>query len=167
MNTDKQYASRGLEGARRATARSVDESPFKHRLTPTSRERPAKPRGRRHADTATLHGGGHAAHPEIGRCLYRGGESGGPASRRRTLRLEPDDVASPTHGGGALALTPQKRGRKESVRHPLQAENENLRKENTRLSTRLKQAELIIDVQKKGSQILGIPLETPEEGGRT
>ena len=138
MNTDKQYASRGLEGARRATARSVDESPLNHRLTPTSRERPAKPRGRRHADTAMLHGGGHAAHPEIGRCLYRGGESGSPASRRRTLRLEPDDVASPTHGGGLLALTLQKRGRKESVRHPLQAENETLRKENTRLSTRLK-----------------------------
>ena len=52
MNTDKQYASRGLEGARRATARSVDESPFKHRLTPTSRERPAKPRGRRHGDAS-------------------------------------------------------------------------------------------------------------------
>jgi hypothetical protein len=65
------------------------------------------------------------------------------------------------------ALTPLKRGRKESVRHPLQAENETLRKENTRLSTRLKQAELIIDVQKKVSQILGISLETPEEGGRT
>jgi len=28
MNTDKKYASRGLEGARRATARSVDESPL-------------------------------------------------------------------------------------------------------------------------------------------
>ena len=27
MNADKKYASRGLEGARRATARSVDESP--------------------------------------------------------------------------------------------------------------------------------------------
>ena len=65
------------------------------------------------------------------------------------------------------ALTPQKRGRKESARHPLRAENETLRKENTRLTTRLKQAELIIDVQKKVSQLLGIPLETPEEGGRT
>ena len=27
MNADKPYVSRGLEGARRATARSVDESP--------------------------------------------------------------------------------------------------------------------------------------------
>ena len=29
------------------------------------------------------------------------------------------------------------------------------------------QAELIIDVQKKVSQLLGLPLQTPEEGGRT
>ena len=101
MNTDKQYASRGLEGARRATARSVDESPLS-----TASPRPAVsiPPNPEVADTATLHGGGHAAHPAMGRCLYRGGESGGPASRRRTLRLEPDDVASPTHGGGALGL---------------------------------------------------------------
>ena len=64
-------------------------------------------------------------------------------------------------------MTPQKRGRKTSARHPLRTENETLRKENARLSTRLKQAELIIDVQKKVSEILGIPLETIEEGERT
>ena len=51
--------------------------------------------------------------------------------------------------GVLSALTPQKRGRKASVQYPLRAENETLRKENARLSTRLKQAELIIDVQKK------------------
>ena len=62
-------------------------------------------------------------------------------------------------------LTPKKRGRKESVRDPLGAENEKLRKENERLTNRLRQAEIIIDVQKKVSQILGIPLATPGEGG--
>jgi len=62
-------------------------------------------------------------------------------------------------------LTPKKRGRKESVRDPLVAENEKLRKENERITNRLRQAEIIIDVQKKVSQILGIPLATPREGG--
>jgi transposase-like protein len=64
--------------------------------------------------------------------------------------------------GVLSALAPKKRGRKESVRDPLHAENEKLRKENERLSSRLRQAEIIIDVQKKISQILGIPLATPE-----
>jgi transposase len=62
-------------------------------------------------------------------------------------------------------LTPKKRGRKESVRNPLVAENEKLRRENEQITKRLRQAEIIIDVQKKVSQILGIPLATPEEGG--
>ena len=53
------------------------------------------------------------------------------------------------------------------AQHPLRAEHETLRKENARRSTRLKQAELIIDVQKKVSEILGLPLQTPEEGERT
>ena len=67
--------------------------------------------------------------------------------------------------GVLSALTPKKRGRKESVRDPLVTENEKLRRENERITKRLRQAEIIIDVQKKVSQILGIPLAIPEEGG--
>ncbi len=67
--------------------------------------------------------------------------------------------------GTLSALTPQKRGRKPSNRSPLAQEHEQLRRENERLTRRLRQAELIIDVQKKVSQMLGIPLATPEEGG--
>jgi len=53
-------------------------------------------------------------------------------------------------------LTPKKRGRKASVRHPLSLEMTTLRQENDRLTKRLKRAEMIIDVQKKISEILGI-----------
>ena len=67
--------------------------------------------------------------------------------------------------GVLSGLTPKKRGRKESVRDPLVAENEKLRRENDRITKRLRQAEIIIDVQEKVSQILGIQLATPEDGG--
>lgn len=66
--------------------------------------------------------------------------------------------------GTLSALTPKPRGRKATGRDPLLLENATLRKETERLTRRLRQAELIIDVQKKVSQILGIPLATPEEG---
>ncbi len=66
--------------------------------------------------------------------------------------------------GTLLALKPKQRGRKAFPRNPLQAEMEQLRQENDRLKRRLQQTELIIEVQKKVSQILGIPLAKPEEG---
>lgn len=59
-------------------------------------------------------------------------------------------------------LQPKKRGRKADERNPLLPEVERLRKENERLAQRLKQAELIIEVQKKVSQMLGIPMEPGE-----
>ena len=46
-------------------------------------------------------------------------------------------------------LQPKKRGRKASERNPLLSEVDRLQKENEQLNQRLKQAELIIDVQKK------------------
>jgi transposase-like protein len=62
--------------------------------------------------------------------------------------------------GQLAALTDNKRGRKPTPENPLSAEVERLRRENQRLSQRLQQAELIIDIQKKASAILNITLET-------
>jgi transposase-like protein len=66
---------------------------------------------------------------------------------------------------GALeALTPRKRGPK-FKRHPLEEENQKLRRQNARLSEDLRKAHIIIDVQKKVAALLGnpIPDQDPEE----
>ncbi len=62
--------------------------------------------------------------------------------------------------GVLQALRPKKRGRKLKRNDPVTREIERLRRENQRLAERLRQAEAIIDVQKKVSEMLGIPLKT-------
>lgn len=64
------------------------------------------------------------------------------------------------------ALAPHRRGR-QAVPHPLAQENEKLRRENTRLTERLHQAELIIEVQKKISALMGNPSPSCDNGERT
>jgi transposase-like protein len=58
-------------------------------------------------------------------------------------------------------LAPQKRGPK-SKTNPLTAENQKLRRDNERLTDRLRKAEIIIDVQKKVAMLLGIPIAETE-----
>jgi len=67
---------------------------------------------------------------------------------------------------GVLAsLTPKRRGRKSKTKNLLADENEHLRRENGRLKEKLRQAALIIDVQKKVSEMLSIPLKSPDGKG--
>ncbi len=77
------------------------------------------------------------------------------ASNLTTWRRQRDE-------GTLEALSPKKRGPKTASPNPLAAENQKLKRENERLSKRIRQAELIIDVQKKVSQMLGITLESPK-----
>ena len=58
-------------------------------------------------------------------------------------------------------LAPQKRGPKSKV-NPLTAENQKLRRDNDRLTDRLRKAEIVIDVQKKVAMLLGIPIAEAE-----
>lgn len=167
MQTDKKHDRRGVEGVRRTVARPIDKSPVETAspqpavIIPPDPEVVARPTRRRFtaadklrilklADACTAVG-------SLGALLRAEGLY---ASNLRTWRRQRTE-------GVLSALTPQKRGRKIVAPQPLRAENAALRQENTRLSTRLKQAELIIEVQKKVSQILGLPLETPAEGGRS
>lgn len=59
-------------------------------------------------------------------------------------------------------LKSKKRGPKKSADQELVEENVALRRENEWLRVRLKQAETIIDVQKKLSQMLGVELSAQE-----
>ncbi len=54
-------------------------------------------------------------------------------------------------------LAPKQRGRKPKSNKKEQQELDRLRRENKRLGERLRQAETIIDVQKKVCEMLGIP----------
>lgn len=67
--------------------------------------------------------------------------------------------------GAYRALRDDHRGRKRK-RSPLEEENERLRNQVARLERRLDQAETIIEFQKKISEMLGIPLNGPENDGR-
>ena len=62
--------------------------------------------------------------------------------------------------GALQGLAPAKRGRKSD---PQAAEIARLKRENERLRAKLERAELIIDVQKKVSQMLGLPATESDE----
>lgn len=79
------------------------------------------------------------------------------ASQLKTWRAQREQ-------GVLAALAPRKRGRKPQAPSPLVQENRRLERENARLAARLKQAEAIIDLQKKVSDLLGISLNHPEPG---
>ncbi len=87
---------------------------------------------------------------QIGALLRREGLYSSQLTTWRRLRAR----------GQLQALTPQQRGPK-AVADPLAEELASLRRENARLQVQLTRAETIIDVQKKLSQLLGLP-STPE-----
>lgn len=67
--------------------------------------------------------------------------------------------------GSLAALRPKKRGRPGVPPSPLARRVAELERENIRLTHRLQQAETIIEVQKKVSEILGIPLKPGDDAG--
>ncbi len=89
---------------------------------------------------------------EVGALLRREGLYDSHLSKWRAL----------FNNAGKKALEPQKRGPKpKSETDKAQSETlKRLQKENARLQARIEQAELIIDVQKKVAELLGITLAT-------
>jgi transposase-like protein len=90
---------------------------------------------------------------EIGRILRREGLYSSQIAGWRRARAESERAA----------LAPRKRGPKPAPTNPLQAENAQLKREKERLLKKLRTAELMIDLQKKVSQILGITLPVLDE----
>ena len=93
---------------------------------------------------------------QIGELLRREGLYSSQLSTWRKQRQE-----------GVLAgLAPKRRGRKPKTKNPLADEVAKLQRENQRLKNNLRKAELVIDVQKKVSEMLDIPL-TPRDSEGT
>ena len=68
--------------------------------------------------------------------------------------------------GSLAALGPRRRGPAPEPKNPLSGRVAELEQENQRLTLRLAQAEAIVSIQKKVSELLGIPLQPPESAGR-
>ena len=87
---------------------------------------------------------------EIGALLRREGLYSSQLTAWRRARRE-----------GSLQALAKPRGPQGRRRDPAAREIERLRQENARLQRRLEQAQAILEIQKKASEILGIPLNRP------
>lgn len=163
MINDKRVTIEGMEGARRATVipsikKSKSEGSISAVPDPevydkaTRRKFTAEYKLRilKLADNCVESG-------SLGSLLRREGLY---QSNLKTWRRQRDDEI-------LSGLKPKKRGRKVVKRNPLQKEVDGLHRENERLTKRLRQAEIIIDVQKKVSEMMGIALESVEGGEKS
>ena len=102
---------------------------------------------------------------EAARCT-KSGEIGVLLRRKGLYSSHLADWRREFEKGGTSALAPKKRGRTAKEADPAEKRVEDLERENRRLTERLRQAEVIIDVQKKVSQMLGISLPTSDDERR-
>jgi transposase len=99
-------------------------------------------------------------------------DNGGPGAVASLLRREGLYSSHLTawrkqrESGELAGLEPRRRGKKPAPKNPLAREVHRLDLENRRLQKRLRQAEIIIDVQKKLCDVLGLtvpPIEQSED----
>ncbi len=141
----------GAEGARRATgAPSISSDLTKPKSLPPDPEVPEKKPRRRFTAAYKLR-----ILKEYDAC-HKYGEIGSLLRREGLYHSNINTWLRQRNEGALNGLTPKKRGRKTKKVNPLAKENARLERENKKLSKKLQQAETIIDVQKKISQILGI-----------
>lgn len=156
--TGEAFPEGSPEGARRATGGDPSAAKFSDFSPPDPEVTGKKPRRKftvkyklrmlKKADTCTDPG-------QLGVLLR---QEGLYSSNLTTWRKQRDE-------GLLIAMSPKKRGRKAQPKNPLALEVARLQKESQRLKNKLKQAELIIDAQKKISEILGIAQNHDENKG--
>jgi transposase len=134
---DREVGGRRSEEVLRVPETEVSERPLRRRFTAEYKLRILE-----QADRCTRPG-------ELGALLRREGLYSSSLSTWRRQRRE----------GTLAGLGPKRRGRKGS--DPRDDRIKELERENARLRRQLEQAQTVIDVQKKLSEMLGIPL--PEE----
>jgi len=122
---------------------------------PTSTEVTEKPTRRRHGAEYKMR-----ILAEYEGCAK--GERGALLRREGLYSSHIDSWRKQRDAGVEEALMPKKRGRKTEPSNALARENAELRRKLARSEKSLKQARLIIDIQKKLSEELGLPLQTLE-----
>jgi transposase len=95
---------------------------------------------------------------EYERCAK--GERGALLRREGLYSSHIDGWRKQRDAGVEDALMPKKRGRKPEPPSALSRENAELRRKLARSERALKQAQAIIDIQKKVAEALGLPLQT-------
>ena len=100
---------------------------------------------------------------EADKCRQQPGQIGALLRREGLYSSHLTTWQRQREAGQMAGLKPRKRGRKADEEA---AEINQLRHENKRLTRQLEQAELIIEAQKKLSEILGITLEQPKDGAK-
>lgn len=150
------------EGERSETERNGDpKNVARHNTRPPNPEVPAKATRRRLSAKYKLR-----ILAEIDAC-NRNGEIGALLRREGLYSSTVSKWRRQRESGVLASLEPKKRGRRAHPVNPLTKRIAAVERENERLKKKLQQAEIIIDFQKKLSEMLGLTLIKPEDEEKT
>jgi transposase len=144
------------EGSKRSEEPSQRSSSEANRLSTPDPEVPEKARRRRFSARYKL-----KILEQADRCR-QAGEVGALLRREGLYWSNLQTWRRQREEGSLQGLSPKKRGRKSAPQNPLAGKVKALERENKRLQRKLQRAEIMLDIQKKASELLGIPLETVE-----
>jgi len=160
---EQQEDAGATEGARRATGVAPDAAHQK-RLGNKGRPDPeVPPKARRRRFTAKYK---LRLLKEAAKCT-KPGQLGALLRREGLYSSHLTTWRQQRERGELDGLAPKKRGRKRKPANPLASRVAELERENERLGKKLRQAETVIEVQKKVSDLLGIQVSNDTSEGGT